>query len=176
MQISGDEDKVRLRILADAHSYKVGDTAVVKIHWRNGPRWAWSHSRARRVLGYRLVKLKTGVNELPVPMTAQLAPNFDLAISVMTDVRDTGRSTGFQPVTVRAGWRVPSEISSRTDAQDGRATRFHAASSPFDVSRQLRVACVVRRRAPPADRRVPASRWRSALPPPIHKASRSPRS
>ena len=37
MQISGDEDEVRLRILANAHSYKVGDRPSVKIHWRERP-------------------------------------------------------------------------------------------------------------------------------------------
>ena len=35
--ISGDEDTVRLRILADKHSYNVGDRAKVKLHWRALP-------------------------------------------------------------------------------------------------------------------------------------------
>ena len=34
VQISGEDDLVRLRILADKHTYKVGDTAVVELHWR----------------------------------------------------------------------------------------------------------------------------------------------
>ena len=49
----------------------------------------------RRVLDYRLVELKTGVNKLEIPMTASLAPNFELAVAVMTDPRpELGRGTG----------------------------------------------------------------------------------
>ena len=39
------------------------------------------------MLDYRLVELKTGVNKLEIPMTAALAPNFELAVAVMTDPR-----------------------------------------------------------------------------------------
>ena len=46
-----------------------------------------------KVLDYKLVDLKTGANELVVPMTAALAPNFDLAVAVMNDPRPTGSST-----------------------------------------------------------------------------------
>ncbi len=37
VQISGEDDLVRLRILADQHTYKVGDTASVQLHWREPP-------------------------------------------------------------------------------------------------------------------------------------------
>ena len=37
VQISGEDDLVRLRILADKHTYKVGDTAAVQLHWREAP-------------------------------------------------------------------------------------------------------------------------------------------
>jgi uncharacterized protein YfaS (alpha-2-macroglobulin family) len=35
--ISGTDDKVRLRILADKHHYKVGETGKVQLHWREKP-------------------------------------------------------------------------------------------------------------------------------------------
>ncbi len=35
--ISGEEDRVRLRILADRHTFKVGDTAKVQLLWREAP-------------------------------------------------------------------------------------------------------------------------------------------
>ena len=91
VQISGDEDKVRLRILADTHSYKVGDTAAIKVHWREAPALALVTFQGARVLDYRLVELKPGVNELSIPMVEKLAPNFDLSVAVMTDRRGERR-------------------------------------------------------------------------------------
>ena len=87
VQISDDEDQVRLRILADTHTYKVGDTAAVKLHWREEPALALITFQGARVLDYKLVQLQKGVNDLTVPMTAKLAPNFELAVAVMTDPR-----------------------------------------------------------------------------------------
>ena len=87
VQISGEDDLVRLRILADQHTYKVGDTAAVQLHWRDEPALALVTYQGARVLDYRLVELKTGVNKLEIPMTAALAPNFELAVAVMTDPR-----------------------------------------------------------------------------------------
>ena len=87
VQISGEDDLVRLRILADQHTYKVGDTAAVRLHWRDEPALALVTYQGARVLDYRLVELKTGINKLEIPMTAGLAPNFELAVAVMTDPR-----------------------------------------------------------------------------------------
>ena len=72
MQISGEDDLVRLRILADQHTYKVGDTAAVQLHWRDAPALALVTYQGARVLDYRLVELKTGANKLEIPMTASL--------------------------------------------------------------------------------------------------------
>ncbi len=87
VQISGEDDLVRLRILADKHTYKVGDAAAVELYWREAPALALVTYQGARVLDYRLVELKTGANELKIPMTAELAPNFELAVGVMTDRR-----------------------------------------------------------------------------------------
>jgi TolA-binding protein len=81
--ISGEEDSVRLRILADAHHHKVGDTAKVQLHWREKPALALVTFEGAKVLGYRLVQLKTGANPLAIPMESHLAPNFVLSVAVM---------------------------------------------------------------------------------------------
>ncbi|MGC4005428.1 MAG: MG2 domain-containing protein [Pirellulales bacterium] len=39
--VSGDEDRVRLRILADQLTWEVGQTAKARIHWRKNRRWRW---------------------------------------------------------------------------------------------------------------------------------------
>ncbi len=121
VRISDDEDKVRLRILADRHSFKVGDTAKVQLHWREDPALCLVTYQGARILGYRLVELKQGANPLEIPMEAKLAPNFELAVAVMTDVREKGE-----------------------DEKPKR--RFHAASSPFSVQRDLKVKIEAKRK------------------------------
>ncbi|HXT61180.1 MAG TPA: alpha-2-macroglobulin family protein, partial [Pirellulales bacterium] len=80
-----------------------------------------------RVLDYKLIALKQGANELKIPLTATLAPNFELAVAVMTDARP------------------PKEAEARA-----RFRRFHEASSPFTVERELRVKLETKRRVAPA--------------------------
>jgi len=124
VQISGDEDKVRLRILADRHTFKVGDTAGVRLHWREAPALALVTFQGARVLDYKLVVLQKGSNKFEIPMTARLAPNFELAVAVMTDPRpaDGNEKAGDKPVR-----------------------RFHTASSPFTVQRDLRLSVSCKR-------------------------------
>ena len=135
VQISDDKDDVRLRILADQHTFKVGDTAQVRVHWREQPALALVTFQGAKILDYQLVRLQTGENKLAVPMTAKLAPNFNLAVAVMTDVRQT--TEGRNPATAReeetgSGYKHPPK-------------RFHEASSPFQVERDLKVAVQIQR-------------------------------
>ncbi len=158
VQISGDDDTVRLRILADSHRYKVGDTAAVKIHWREKPALGLVTFQGARVLDYRLVELKTGENDLRIPMTPALAPNFDLSVAVMRDEERGSRSAEQntkRPATAVAGApRVQTEPSARPHPNPilmGEGTkrpivRFHEANSPFDVVRDLQVKVVVKRK------------------------------
>jgi hypothetical protein len=83
IKISGDDDAVRLRILADKHHHQVGDTANVQLHWRDKPALALVTYEGATILGYRLVELKTGANPLDIPMESKLAPNFVLSVAVM---------------------------------------------------------------------------------------------
>ncbi|HQU41753.1 MAG TPA: tetratricopeptide repeat protein, partial [Pirellulales bacterium] len=125
VQISDDSDRVRLRILADRHTYKVGDRATVQLHWREAPALALVTFQGGKILDYQLVQLKMGANELAIPMTTLLAPNFDLAVAVMTDARAAKGDDEDDPEKAAEKKRVPR--------------RFHEASSPFAVERELRV-------------------------------------
>ena len=120
LKISDDKDNVRLRILANRHSFKAGDTAEVNLHWREKPALALVTFQGAKVLEYKLVALKKGENKLEIPMTAALAPNFDLAVAIMTDPRGAKRD-------------------------DKPMRRFHQASSPFSVERDLRVTITTKR-------------------------------
>ncbi|MCH5374227.1 MAG: MG2 domain-containing protein, partial [Planctomycetes bacterium] len=115
VHISDDQDQTRLRILADQHTYRVGDAAEVRIHWREEPALALVTFEGAKILDYQLLRLNKGENRLKIPMTASLAPNFDLAVAVMTDARP----------------KPEDKIQVR---------RFHESSSPFEVQRELNVS------------------------------------
>jgi uncharacterized protein YfaS (alpha-2-macroglobulin family)/TolA-binding protein len=114
VSISDDKDRVRLRILANRHTYKVGEQANVTLHWREQPSLALVTFQGAKILDYQILNLKKGANKLPIPMTAKLAPNFDLSVAVMTDSRPK-----------------------KNDDAKKLPRRFHSASSPFAVGREL---------------------------------------
>lgn len=115
VNISGEEDKIRLRILADRHTLKAGEKATVKVHWREKPALALMTLEGAKILEYRLVQLKQGANELDVDVAAKLAPNFQMSLAVMID---------------------PTKEQDTDEAPN----RFHTATSPFQVERDLQVA------------------------------------
>ncbi len=118
--VSADDDQTRLRILADRHAYQVGDTADLPLHWRGEPAMALVTFRGARILGHQFVELKTGPNKLPVTFGAELAPNFELSLALMSD-----------------GDRKAGSTASHR--------RFHEARSSFDVRRSLLVRMECRR-------------------------------
>ncbi len=131
--ISGDDDTVRLRILSDRHHYKAGDTASVQVHWRDEPALALVTYQGARVLGYRLVEFKKGTNKLEIPITENLAPNFDLTVSVMTNGGSSQRRVGIAHQN-----EGKNEGKEQMEGMVGGAhPTFHEASSPFEVERPL---------------------------------------
>lgn len=83
VKISGEDDAIRLRILAEKQYYKVGDEAKITLHWREEPALALLTFEGAKILGHRLVELKNGANPITLPMEAKLAPNFRLSAAVM---------------------------------------------------------------------------------------------
>ena len=81
--ISGEDDNIRLRVLADQHSYKAGDRGTVQLHWREQPALALVTFEGATVLGYQLLELKPGANPLEISFAEHLAPNFQLSVAVM---------------------------------------------------------------------------------------------
>ncbi|HJS07912.1 MAG TPA: MG2 domain-containing protein, partial [Pirellulales bacterium] len=140
VQISDDDDTVRLRILADKHLYKAGDTAKVQIHWREEPALALVTYQGAKVLDYKLVQLNQGMNVLEVPMAVKLAPNFELSVIVMTDTRAPKKAD-----------KNPAGVSAPAGAYAGASqekpvVRFHTAASQFRVTRDLKVTLETRRK------------------------------
>jgi len=114
LTISDDHDRKRLLVLADRRHYRVGETAEVNLHWREKPALALVTFETSRVLDYRLVALNTGANKLTIPITAGLAPNFQLAVSVMTDAAQFHvASAGFR---VRRDLQISLEVRQTPNA------------------------------------------------------------
>ena len=125
VQVSDEEDRVRLRILADKHTFKVGDTAKVQVYWREEPALALVTFQGARVLEYRLVQLAKGANPLDIPMTAKLAPNFELAAAVMTNTRAPAGGEGgtVAPLSLRERAGVRAEAGDAKSGEDRRGER-----------------------------------------------------
>ena len=143
LAISGDKDTTRLRILANKHTYKVGDSPKIRVHWREKPTLALVTYQGAKVLGYRIITLKQGDNKLPLEMTSKLAPNFNLAVAVMTDAR--------KPTKTDA--KAANTKSGPLNEQEIKIKNFHEASSPFVVLRKMNVTVAIKnaKKAKPGD-------------------------
>jgi len=124
--VSGDHDRRRLLILADRRNYRVGETAEVNLYWRETPALALVTFEGSRVFGYRLVPLATGANKLALPMTAELSPNFELAVAVMTKAARFYQASC--PFTVENDLQVSLDVR----RQDG-TTGCSAPGEPFEA-------------------------------------------
>lgn len=128
VNISDENDRIRLHILADRHLLKSGEKASIDVHWRGEPTMALVTFEGSKILDYRLVELKSGKNALKFDVDTFLAPNFQLAIAAMTDVKKNIKlDDGESPI------------------------RFHTADSVFQVERDLRIEMKLPKNARPGD-------------------------
>ncbi len=141
--ISGDDDTVRLRILADRHDFQAGDTAHVQLHWRNAPALALVTYEGASVLEYKLVELKTGANPFNFSLEPRLAPNFVLAVAVIDGTVLHHASSDF---SISRKLRI-SLKPDRSAAKPGEAIQFEiTATDPQGkpVSAEISLAMVQR--------------------------------
>jgi uncharacterized protein YfaS (alpha-2-macroglobulin family)/TolA-binding protein len=94
LQIVGEDDDVRLRLLPETDTLKSGETATIQVLWRGpkadeknradtSPRLALVTYEADRIYGHQLVSLARGENALRVPVNTLLAPAFRLAVTLL---------------------------------------------------------------------------------------------
>jgi alpha-2-macroglobulin len=141
--ISGDDDSVRLRILADRHDFQAGDTAHVQLHWRQAPALALVTYEGASILEYKLVDLKTGANPFNLALEPRLAPNFVLAVAVIDGTVLHHASSDF---SISRKLRI-SLKPDRSAVKPGDAVRFEiTATDPQGkpVSAEISLAMVQR--------------------------------
>jgi len=138
IKVSDEKDADRLLILADQHTLRVGDEAKIRVYWKDEPALALVCFQGARILDYRLVPLKTGANEIAVSVTSQLAPQFELSVAVMRDVREIAareRTPVLRPV-IDGVDDFDQELARRIEVP----RRFFDVMAPFSVERDLNVS------------------------------------
>jgi uncharacterized protein YfaS (alpha-2-macroglobulin family)/TolA-binding protein len=87
LTVSGKEDEVKLRLLADRLTFKVGETAKVNLHSRVEPGTALLTWEADRILRYKIVEIKPGDNAVSWEVAGEQFPNFTLTAARMAATR-----------------------------------------------------------------------------------------
>lgn len=138
VKVSDEKDADRLLILADQHTFRIGDESHLRVHWKDEPTLALVCFQGARIFHYRLVPLKKGDNEIVVPITSELAPQFELSVALMRDIRDIAprQQPAMRPPMLNElsdlDWEMPDQISV--------PRRFFEAVAPFSVERDLKVS------------------------------------
>ncbi len=123
--ISGEEDAVKLRLLSDRETYKVGETVTVKVMNRAGARLALETVQGDGILAYRALSLPAGESTLTLKLGAMHAPNFALALAVIADQKLLGAEREFKverdlqvTLSVPAAAKPGSSVSVQVEVRD----------------------------------------------------------
>lgn len=141
LTISGADDEVKLRLLGDRETYRVGETAEVKVVNRAGARLALLCWQGDGILAYETRQLSAGESLLRLPLAAVHAPNFALAVAMVDGNRLHTAEREFRvqrdlqvaltvPATGRPGAKVDLAVETR-DAE-GRPVAAEVAIAMVD--------------------------------------------
>lgn len=83
LEISGEDDEVRLRLLSDRQSWRVGETLEVKVVNRTKATLALRTFQGDGILSYDTVRLPAGESTMRVRLRGLHAPNFALALAMI---------------------------------------------------------------------------------------------
>lgn len=87
LQVSGEDDEIKLRLLSDKQFYKVGDTLKVKVANRAGDRLVLRTIQGDGILVHDSVILKKGESGIEFQLEPLHAPNFALALAMIDGTR-----------------------------------------------------------------------------------------
>ncbi|MHC5069103.1 MAG: MG2 domain-containing protein [Planctomycetota bacterium] len=142
LKVSGEDDKIKLRLLSDRQFYKVGDTLKVKVANRAGDRLVLRTIQGDGILVYDSVMLKKGESTIEFQLEPLHAPNFGLALSMIdgTALRTAQREFRVSRdlhITVEPGKAVARpgeevEISIKATDPKGRPVQAEVALSLVD--------------------------------------------
>lgn len=139
--ISGDDDELKLRILADRQSWKVGETLEARIVNRSGERLALRTLQGDGVLACEAVRIPAGESVLRLPVDGLHAPNFAVALAMIdgTALREA-ESEFFVARELAVELSLASEIAQPGSEVELRVVAKDAVGRP--VSAELAIALV----------------------------------
>lgn len=126
LTISGDDDELKLRVLSDRQSWRVGETLEARIVNRAGEKLALRTLQADGVLACEAVRIPAGESVLRLPLDGRHAPNFALALAMIDGTALREAETEFfvardLTITVKPSQEVAepgSEIEVAVEAKD----------------------------------------------------------
>ncbi len=83
VMISGADDAVKLRLLSDSESTRVGERLRVRVVNRAGERLALQTVQGDGILAHRALRIPAGESDIELLMGTEHAPNFGLALSMI---------------------------------------------------------------------------------------------
>lgn len=124
--ISGDEDAVKLRIFADSYDLELGTSTRFNVHNRLGKSLALITYEGDSILGYQVLPLVPGENDLELAIEQQHFPNFVVSASVMHDRKlhlasaafDVSRKLNLKLKTKEREYRPGEEVELEVTATD----------------------------------------------------------
>ncbi|MDB5352628.1 MAG: large extracellular alpha-helical protein, partial [Planctomycetota bacterium] len=144
LTISGKKDATKLRILTDRTTFKVGESAEVRLVNRGPAGTALLTWEADRVLSYKVVPIKEGDNALTWDVDGKQFPNFTLAASRMApsafhearlDVRvERDLRVSITPKVPNVGPGGEVEVEVATTDQNGRPVAAELSIALVDRS------------------------------------------
>ncbi|PIX39423.1 MAG: hypothetical protein COZ56_17645 [Armatimonadetes bacterium CG_4_8_14_3_um_filter_58_9] len=132
--VVGEDDKFKLRILSDKDSFKVGDTADLRVVSRAAKNLALVTYEGEVIYEYQVVGLDTGDNEVRVSMTGKLSPGFVMAVSMMSPPKTEKENNAFHTASktfeVKGNLRVTVKPDKEKHRPGDKVTLHIAAADP----------------------------------------------
>ena len=85
--ISGKEDEIMLRLIADREEFNVGEQPEITLFSRAKQGLGLLTYEGESILSYQIIAIQPEKNALPLTISSELAPNFTLAVAQMEDNR-----------------------------------------------------------------------------------------
>lgn len=83
VSVSDDEDAQKLRFFAQKSTYEVGTTIPLRLHSRVAKGLALLTYEGEEVLGYQIISIKKGENQLKIPVEHAHFPNFRVSVALI---------------------------------------------------------------------------------------------
>ncbi len=83
VQVSDEDDATKLRFFAAGDTLQVGGKAKIRLHSRVEAKLALLTVEAETILSYRVMKIATGYNPVPLTVGHEHFPNFRLAVAAI---------------------------------------------------------------------------------------------